>query len=414
MQRSVCLSRCLLGNVWVGWLTLALILVLFPGYILGAADSVHSNSSSSNASVAALEYQETDHGVINWSVSITTQIAPFKKEPAPAPGKIVRGVLEIGPNPSNAIPFLWQRGAGKLYLDINRNQDLTDDASGVFLARNAKEFYFQTFTNIHLDLETSFGRCRVLADATLWDNGSEPNCRLWVHSFWQGKLTLQGRDWQAGIIQNVLNQSGTFENSRLLLRPWEKRNQPFNVYDGSLASVPFSRNVFVDGRAWQLEWVTRSQNGEASPVFQFTEQSVPLGELKLPGQYIRRLVLRGRPYRVILDQPAGVVRIPTGNYNEPEILLEKNGASAFCTSDVSQFDRQISVNDKTAAVLNVGGPVTNSVIATGQGRDLRLDYRLVGAGGEIYQRTIQNRCSPPAFAISKGGKKIASGTFEFG
>ena len=55
------------------------------------------------------------------------------------------------------------------------------------------------------------------------------NCTLAIRSFWQGKVTLQGRDWQVGIIQNNLDQSGSFENGRLLLRPWEKRNQPFNA-----------------------------------------------------------------------------------------------------------------------------------------------------------------------------------------
>ena len=183
---------------------------------------------------------------------------------------------------------------------------------------------------------------------------------------------------------------------------------------GSLASVRFSPNIFLNGHAYQLEWVSRSQNGAPRPVLKFTEQSVPLGDLKLTGQFIRRLVLAGHPYRVILDQPGAVVRIPQGSYNEPEILLEKNGATAFCTADVSQFDRSITVSDKSPAVLTVGGPLTNSVIATPQGRDLRLDYRLLGADGESYQRNVQDRSHPPTFAVYEGAKKIASGTFEFG
>jgi hypothetical protein len=72
------------------------------------------------------------------------------------------------------------------------------------------------------------------------------------------------------------------------------------------------------------------------------------------------------------------------------------------------------VNDKTPAVLNVGGPLTNSVIASRHGQDLRLDYRLVGTGGETYQLANQDRSKPPEFAIYKGDKKIASGKFEFG
>ena len=98
-----------------------------------------------------------------------------------------------------------------------------------FRRAGTRPVYYQTFTNVHLPLNTAAGRCRVLADLNFWDYGSQPSCSLAVRSFWQGKVTLQGRDWQVGIVQNVLNQTGSFENSQLLLRPWEKRNQTFNA-----------------------------------------------------------------------------------------------------------------------------------------------------------------------------------------
>ena len=71
------------------------------------------------------------------------------------------------------------------------------------------------------------------------------------------------------------------------------------------------------------------KTAKPGPSLQFTEQSVPLGEVNITGQFIRRLVLTGGPYLVILDQPAGVVKIPTGNYNQPDILLEQNGAAGL-------------------------------------------------------------------------------------
>ena len=68
----------------------------------------------------------------------------------------------------------------------------------------------------------------------------------------------------------------------------------------------------------------------------------------------------------------------------------------------------------TPTVLNAGGPLTNTVAVGRHGRELRLDYRLVGAGGEIYRLANQNPTGPPGFVISKEGKKLASGAFEFG
>ncbi len=373
-----------------------------------------ASGSSLHASVAALEYQETDYTVNNWSVSLASQSTPFKKEPAAASGRILRGVLNFDGGSSNAIPFLWQRDARRLYLDLNRNQDLTDDPAGVFVTGKNWTTDYQSFTNVHLFFNTASGQCRVLADLNIYAFGAQANCYLTVRSFWQGKLTLQERDWQVGLVQNVFG-SAAFENSQLLLRPWEKRNQPFAANDGALACVPFSRKLFVDGHAYQLDCIAHLLNGEATPALQFTEQSVPLGEANITGQFIRRLVLTGRPYVVVVDNPVGVVKIPIGSYNQPDLQLEQKGVAAFSrNTGPFQIGKSFTVDGKTPLVLNVGGPLTNSLSATRHGQYLQLDYLLLGAGGQTYQLASQNRSAPPGFAVYQGEKEIASGTFEFG
>jgi hypothetical protein len=396
----------------------ALMVVLGSGQLLRGADSGPSNPPSSNAIVASLEYQETSNAVANWGVSITPQSAPFKKEPAAAGGKTIRGKLQFAGGPGNSIGFLWQRDAGKLYLDLSGNGDLTGDPGGVFTAPASTGNYVQEmFTNVHLTFNTASGKSRVLADILLYDYGAlqpnQPSCTFGLRSFWQGKVTLEGRDWQAGIVQLGVNAAGTFDNGRLLLRPWEERNRKFNVADGLLATVPFARKLFLDGHAWQLECVARSQNGEASPDLHFTGQTVPLGDLKITGQYISRLVLPGA-YLVVLDHPAASVQVPVDSYNQPEIALEQKGAAAYRDLPRSQEGGRFSVDGKAPAVLNAGGPLTNSVTASRQGRDLVLDYTLVGAGGDDYTLATEDRTKPPSFAIYKGDKKIGSGDFEYG
>jgi hypothetical protein len=64
-RKTGCLSQQWQGNVWVAWLTSALMIVLCPGNILRAADFVLSSPPSSNATMASLEYQEMDRSVIN-------------------------------------------------------------------------------------------------------------------------------------------------------------------------------------------------------------------------------------------------------------------------------------------------------------------------------------------------------------
>ena len=108
---------------WPGRVTLAatLLVAVGPASVLGREDSTQAGTLSGAVTTVPLEYQETRHQLMFRDVPIERRWAHFPKEPAPAAGPVVRGVLKFGGNPSNAIPFLWQGGAKKLFLDLNRN-----------------------------------------------------------------------------------------------------------------------------------------------------------------------------------------------------------------------------------------------------------------------------------------------------
>jgi hypothetical protein len=401
----------------------AAILTVFAGVAMlsGGSDFGPVVSPTKDTVTATLSYQETGQSVINWSLYVTPQTTPFKKEPPVSPSHLVRGVLNFGDGPSNAIPFLWQRDAGKLFLDLNRNQDLTDDPAGAFSTGLRAPLSYQTFTNVHLAFNTAQGRIQVSADLNFWDYGDRPGGSMSVRSYWQGKVTLQGQDWQVGVIPTIGsgikgNKNISIETGHLLLRPWENREQAFNAYGGSLDTVPFSQKLFFGGHAYQLNLQTGSADGEFRPALDFLEQPAALGDLKITGKYIKRLMLPGNNYLAILDHPAGTVKVPAGNYKQPSVLLEKGGIEASSTADPWQSDTKIVVtaDGKVPAVLDLGGPLTNSVAVARHGRDLRLDYRLIGAGGVTYQLVAQDRSQPPEFAVYRGDKQIASGKFEFG
>jgi hypothetical protein len=402
------LAFCLLSAMTAGCLLVSMAF---------AAEIASPVSPATNPVTTSLVYQETDYSIMNYGVPVTEQAGPFKQEPAGVSGKTVRGVLNFDGEAGNSIPFIWQRTAGKLYLDLNRDGTFTNPA-GVFSVRGARLGNYQTFTNVRLPLTTSQGRSRMLADLDFYDYGARLNCYLSVRCFWQGRVTLHGQDWQVGTIPSewVEKNGGrnlSFQN-RLLLRPWESRNQPFNNGNGSLETFPFSQKLFFDGQAYQLAWLAGATNGEVKPALQFTEQSAALGDLKITGQNIQRLILLGGTYQVVLDHPGATVKIPVGSYDQPEVLLKQGNVEAYLNFNQRPAGQRVSVDGKTSAVLNVGGPLTNSVLASRHGQDLSMNYRLVGAGGGTYQLLNQDRTRPPTFAVFKGDRKIAAGKFEFG
>jgi hypothetical protein len=140
-----------------------------------------------------------------------------------------------------------------------------------------------------------------------------------------------------------------------------------------------------------------------------------LGELKLTGQFIKRVILHGSKFTVVMDQPEPVVKVPVGSCGPCQVQLKQGKGEAFREAARfagSQSGNATTVSASKPAVFAVGGPLTNSVAVVRQGRALNLSYQLLGAGGETYQ--MLGARQQPEFAAYRGGKKVASGKFEFG
>jgi hypothetical protein len=371
-----------------------------------------SASPSKSSTVVALTYTEVPYGVNNEGVSMTERAEPFKHEPA-STGKVIRGTLNFGGSNTNTYAFLWRFDEGKLALDLNQNQDLTDDPAGTLSRQSLGPLNYQTFTNVHLKLRSAAGICPVVTDLHFWHYGygSRPGCSAELHSFWQGQVTLAGVDWQVGLVPNFWRPMEACDGDALLLRPWSRHQEAFSGSGSTFDAPIFARKVFFGGHAYELHWRPGAETAQMKPSLEFTEQAVTLGEARLTGQFVKRIILSG-DYLSIFDQPAASVKLPTGSYSQSGLLLEKDGAQAYPT--VESGARSLKVTAQSPTVLAVGGPLTNSVTATRRGEDLVLNYQIIGAGGQTYQMANVNRLHPPEFAIYKGERKIASGNFEFG
>ena len=460
-------KRWLPCQPWKDWLWsgtvlpgVAMFALSCPGQVAGGGLAGVPAATAATVITAPLEYKETAYAFQFRNVPVECRAGSFPKEPARVYGHVVRGVLKFGGNPANAIPFLWQPGARKLCLDLNRNQDLTDAANGTFMGHpTGPQFatlYHQVFTNIHLSFPATSTGAPMLMDFDFFQYGDsgQPLVQAMGRSFWQGKVTVAGKDWQVGLVQNLSGQPGSFKAGQLLLRPAAAQSEGFSV----ASEVPedtdalpwcgknevarasdafaFSPKVFFEGRAWQLDWSAEPRGREEKLALRFAEQPSELGELRITGSFIQRLVLTGGPYEVILDQPQASVMIPPGRYQPYRVWLKQENARAYFEFGLPRSGKANVVQAETGAqmpilsppppeqavvvaaqriaVMAVGGPLTNYVSATRRGRNLLLNYQLIGAGGREYWLAGRGIQQPPHFTVSRSGKSLGTGQFEFG
>jgi hypothetical protein len=386
-----------------------------------------SVAPSGAAQTVRLEYREVSYPVANSSPAVTHRAEPFSKEPAVGTGKVFRGTLQLGSDPGNTLPFLWDVSRGKFYLDLNGNQDLTDDSNAVFSAstRGVGSSH-QVFTNVGIALSSAQGARRMLADVTAYGYSSQPRFYAALRSFWEGRIALQGKDWQVGVVENMWRSSLSATDSsvpeplrgQMLLRPWTERGEPFSTQANSGETFELSRTLFLDRQAYDVSWARNQRQGTPGVEISFQEREVQTSELRLSGQHIHRLLLTGRggqtPRTVVLNEPGASARVPVGDYAQYKVTLKQGKVVAVRQLDYSPPQGQpiLTVVSNRPAVLAAGGPLTNTVSISRRSKSLALNYKLVGAGGEAYQ--LSGPRQQPLWAVFQGDKRIASGKFEFG
>lgn len=135
------------------------------------------------------------------------------------------------------------------------------------------------------------------------------------------------------------------------------------------------------------------------------------GELKLEGKSINRLILQRQDNndREEFRRPEQTIKLPTGKYYLHEVHLE-GGYICYASRESNRL--QANVTPDELATLKIGAPLKQIIKVNRKGRNLVINYELLGVGGEKY--TSGNRGEPPTFTVYRKDKKIASDKFEFG
>ena len=135
-----------------------------------------------------------------------------------------------------------------------------------------------------------------------------------------------------------------------------------------------------------------------------------MGELKLEGEHIERLVLRRKDGQSKwFDKPGKTIELPAGQYQLQESRLE---GGYICVQGAGIENKWITVTENKPAMLEVGAPLKQTIKMKRRGKALVLDYKLIGLGGEAY--TNQDRNKPPSFTIYSRDDELSSGRFKYG
>jgi hypothetical protein len=128
-------------------------------------------------------------------------------------------------------------------------------------------------------------------------------------------------------------------------------------------------------------------------------------ELIIEGKSVEKLVLLD-PHGLTkeITAPRASVFLPPGRYVLQQI--EFQGGFPLYPNEV------LLLTPQTPTRLNIGKSLKPTVTAKRKGNVLKLDYRLLDAGGRNCANVYQ--CYPPRFDVYLGDEKIVSDKFEFG
>jgi hypothetical protein len=379
-----------------------LIIGMSVGYLFAAAGDEHT-----------FELKWQKDGFYNSLAASLDRSEPFAKEPDFGTREILRGQLNFGSSEkTEKMGFAWDKSEGKLYVDLNRDGNLTNDPNGILESERNQKDNYQTFPAFPFSFSTEMGVYRYRLRSSMYSySGGYKRAEFYLDSGYTGKTELYGRQWTidvddklAGIIQ---------QGSRLSVLSADDDNSASN----SMSSLPLPKNIFMDGRCYEIGFkFKKSEQPSPSLWCTLREKTVPMGKLRIESKWVHTLVFGDDEILILPDPVEGMTIVPAGNFTVKQCTLNHDkGKPAIAPTRLNEII--VAVPATGESVLRIGGPLNHQVKIQRTGRTLKLDYKLVGMGGETYDaRAIggYDNSKKPSVAVYKGDLQMAAGNFEFG
>ena len=372
-------------------ITFAVALLLLGGTAL-AEEPPEAGDAVETPHRCRLEYTQSGINCENM-VGYSDHAEPvFKKEPE-YEGVAAKGLTSDG---DNAVGYAWDQEARKLYIDANRNWDLTDDTP--IELTGGGTWHFQERMNVRIDVPPKEGPRSYVLDVQAMGP-----VFLTLRSGWQGDVRLYGRDWRITLADLDLN--GVFDSEDLChVRPLDIE-QPRVVTADLADSVNYADRLFLDGHCYALapEWTA-----DGAIDLALTEQAVEQALLEVRGEGLGFVLLEGG-VTVMLWQPGPSVPVPCGIYNTQQFMVD-GGAAQFA----AQGWQPLRVNAEGAA-LEAGGPLTQKLSVSRNLARFSFSHAIQGVGGRIYEQIGGDYENPPQVRVyDTEGKLLDECQFAYG
>ena len=134
-----------------------------------------------------------------------------------------------------------------------------------------------------------------------------------------------------------------------------------------------------------------------------------MGEVVIEGSCIVELaVTADTKSAMVLKRPGSTITLPRGRYRISAVTLEGN----YVARDYNPANGGFEVTPEKPTKIAAGAPLTPSLTVTRRGTILELNYELRDAAGRKYSQESERQ--PPRFEVAQHGRKLGSGSFQYG
>jgi len=321
--------------------------------------------------------------------------------------------VKCGPHDTDFVGLLWDGPAGALYVDFNRNLDLTDDAPGAYQAAYAKDR--QVFHGVALQGSAEQGAIPYSTEVEFRYSPPyskrSPFRMVWIRSAWVGVVELHGKAWRLVYADNM---NGAVDHEDAFVVEESAGDDVHALHFGDRERVP--EHVVLNGHRYGLSLAFESgSDGTVDVMATLVEKPCTTGQVAVAGQFVERVVLRSveadQPDDLIVCGAGQTLTAPVGALSVEKVFLKGH---VFYAGTYQMPAKYVTVAQDKPATIRIGGPLKRRIGAVQKGCALSLDYSLTAVGGERYMELYQDADSPPGFDVYKGGQKVASGSFEYG